>query len=55
MRFFIHPLLPLQPAHPPGRAQDSPEAVTVSDFAFHLYYAFLEEMRVPTAFQETPE
>ena len=38
-----------------GKHKIRPEAVTLTDYALHLYNATLEEMKVPTALQETPE
>ena len=38
-----------------GAHKIRPESVTLTDYALHLYNATLEEMKVPTALQETPE
>ena len=38
-----------------GEHKIRPEAVTLTDYALHLYNATLEEMKVPAALQETPE
>ena len=38
-----------------GEHKIRPEAVTLTDYALHLFKATLEEMKVPTALQETPE